>query len=137
LLLITLWWVIPLFILELLTFPFFPYFKSHLLYLVTIAIAILFAVVLGFADSKWNLWKKYDYWGRYSLVLGTYTIQMLVLLFVFGMLSHWNSLEYYGSCPAGSVGMLFLPSIPVYFLLGVILGLVKESAKRKRMRGQQ
>ena len=124
--LISVWYLIPLFILELTTYPFVPYFKSHLLYIAAISISLIFAVAIEFADSKWNLWKKNGYWVKYLLVLGAYTIQMIVIFLAMAILAQWKMLAYYDSCPGGSIGMLFLPSIPLYFIIGAFWGVIRK-----------
>ena len=135
LLFITLWWVIPFFVRDLLAYSFIPYFTSHLLYLVTIAISIVCAITLGFIDGKKDLWNRYEFWGKYLIVIGAYAAQIILIFFVIIFLGSNRLLKYYGGDPEGSVGMLFFPSIVFYLVIGGVLGIIAKAIKwiRKRI----
>jgi hypothetical protein len=129
LLAMTLWWTVPAFILELLAHPFREYFSSHLQYLITIAMCLIWSLVLGIVDAANPLWQKSGYWGRFILVWVFYLLQMTTTLAVFLSLVSSRTIDYYGADPEGSIGMLFLPSVAFYFLLGLGAGTLLELAR--------
>ena len=136
LLFITLWWILPFFVINLLRYPFFPYFTSHLLYLVTITISILFAIALGSIDGKNDLWNRFEFWGKYLMIIGAYAVQIILISFVLVLLGSKQLLDYYDSDPGGSVAMLFQPSIVIYLVLGGVLGIAVKAIPwlKKRIR---
>jgi hypothetical protein len=50
---------------------------------------------------------------------------MIATLVIFLLLDPVLHIDYFDSCPAGSFGMLFIPSIGANFILGALLGLVR------------
>jgi hypothetical protein len=120
----TLWWVMPFFISDLIAHPLFSHFHSHLLYLIVILVSVVFAYLLGVIDARRKLWERSAYWGKYILLCGAYAAQMIVILVLVLSLDEYRLIGYFGRDPESSVGMLFIPSIAVYVLLGAILGLV-------------
>lgn len=129
LLFITLWWIVPFFIRDLLAHPFISYFKSHLLYILAIAISIICSITLGFVDDKMDLWNRYEFWGKYLAVMCAYTVQMGLLLMSVLMLDSFRLISYYGGDAGGSIGLLFLPSIVIYLVIGSLFGIILTAIK--------
>ncbi|HOW55936.1 MAG TPA: hypothetical protein PLR60_14955 [Syntrophorhabdaceae bacterium] len=130
LLCMSLWWVIPFFVVHLVVYPLLAHFRSHLLYVVIIFFSLLFAVTLGFADRKRGLWERYGYWRRYLLLCGTYLLQTAVVLAVLLTLDSRGLLGYFGGDAGGSIGMLLIPSVVIYLLIGAVAGGITELIKR-------
>jgi len=126
----TLWWVMPFFVIDLVAHPIHSHFSSHLLYIIVILISVISAYLLSVSDAKKGLWGRSAYWGKYLLLCGTYAAQMIVILIVVLSLDEYRLIGYFGRDPESSVGMLFVPSILVYTLLGAIVGAVLMVAKR-------
>lgn len=132
LLFISLWWIIPLFIRDLLAYPILSNFNSHLLYLLVITISITCSITLGFIDDKKELWNRYDFWGKYLIAMCAYAAQMILLLTSVFILDSFRLIRYYGGDAGGSVVLLFFPSIVIYFVIGGTLGIIFAAIKWKR-----
>jgi len=120
LLVMTLWWVLPLLAVNLMGHPFLPYMKSHLLYAVIILISVLSTIVLNAVNTATTIWGTVTDWGRYYILCAAYTIQMIVTLLIVLTLDSYRLIGYYKGDPTGSVGMLLVPSVVMYFVLGVV-----------------
>jgi hypothetical protein len=110
----TLWWVIPWFVTDLT--------PDLVTYMTIFLVSGGFAFGLGILDEKYGLWKRSGFWGRYLLLCGAYGLQMTVTLVVVITLDSFHSIRYYAGCPAGSIGMLFFPSIVFNFILAAAIG---------------
>ncbi len=120
LLMMSLWWVLPVFAIHLFRHPFAEYFSSHLLYLVVIGIALLTAAGASVANAMIPRWEDAGPWEKYYWLAAAYTIQMIVTLTITLILDAYHLIRYYGGDAAGSIGMLFIPSVIFYFIVGVI-----------------
>jgi len=120
LLLMTLWWALPLFALHLWRYPSAAYLPSHTLYCVIIGLAIITALGVTLGSSLYPYWKEASLGERYYWLCAAYTAQMVVTLTTVLMLDTYQLIDYYDGDAAGSVGMLFLPSVLFYFALGVL-----------------
>jgi len=129
LLFITLWWIVPFFIRDLRAHPFISYFTSHLLYLLVISISITCSMMLGFVDVKMDLWNRYEFWGKYLTVMCAYTAQMTLVFISVIILDSFRLINYYGGDSGGSIGLLFLPSIVIYLVIGGIIGITLTAIK--------
>ncbi len=58
-----------------------------------------------------------------------YSINMIAILVIALSLSHFRLLEYFGGDPEGSIGMLFIPTIVGYFLLGFAYVFITDWSK--------
>ena len=130
LLVLTLWWILPFMLGDLLNHPFLAHFSSHLLYLVTLLAALFFALVLHGLDNKLNYWEQHAFWGRYLLLAAFYAAQMVTLVAVLVLLDALGLLGYFGGDAGGSVGLVFLPSIGMYVALGAAVGLLWSLYRR-------
>ncbi|HRR40076.1 MAG TPA: hypothetical protein P5244_02470 [Syntrophales bacterium] len=120
LLAMSLWWVLPMFAIHLLLYPFTEYFSSHLLYLIVIGIALLTAAGASIMNVMIPRWEYACPWERYYWLAAAYTVQMIVTLIIALILDAYHLIRYYGGDAAGSIGMLFIPSVLFYFIVGVI-----------------
>ncbi len=130
-----LWWVVPFFVIHLLARPFLSNLRSHLLYVVMILVAMGAAAVVSAVDGKRDLWRRSGYWGKYGLLCGAYAVQGILALAIVVTLDSLGAIGYYGGDAEGSIGMLIVPSILAYFLLGGIAGGVLALVKRTGKRG--
>lgn len=120
----------------LLLFPFVSDFKSHLLYLLVITTAIVFAVALNFIDARMHLWERYAFWGRYLIIVAAYAVQMIFLFIVSCLLDSKGLIKYYGSDPEGGIGMLFFPSVVIYAVIGGVFGFAVKAIHWRKNRSQ-
>lgn len=117
----TLWWVLPLFAVNIMAHPFLPHLQSHLLYIVIIMFSVSAAISLSTVRTTTNVWGDATNWGRYHLLCTAYTIQMIVTLLIVLVLDAFRLIGHYGGGPEVSVEMLFIPSALLYFVLGVFV----------------
>ncbi len=117
----TLWWVLPLFAVNIMAHPFLLNLHSHLLYIVIIVFSVSAAITLSAVRAATNVWDDATNWGRYHLLCTAYTIQMIVTLLIVLVLDAFRLIGYYGGGPEVSVEMLFIPSALLYLVLGVFV----------------
>ena len=126
LLIMTLWWIIPFAARDFWECPLRQYFSSHLIYLLTATASILFAAALGVLDRILNLWQKLRFWGKYLIIMATYAVQMILLVMYLMSLDSQGTLKYYGGDACGSIGIMYLPSIAFYILIGACVGIILQ-----------
>lgn len=126
----TLWWVMPFFIVYLIAYPPPAHLRSHLLYAIVITVSTVSAYILSWLDAKKELWKRSGYWGKYLLLCGAYAAQMAIVLVVVLSLDEYRLIGYFGRDPESCIGMFFVPSILVYVLLGAVVGAVLTLIKK-------
>jgi len=117
----TLWWVVPLFVVNIMTHPSLLHMQSHMVYIVIIFLSASAAFTLIAISAATNIWAYATNWGRYHILCTVYTIQMIFTLLIVLALNACRMIGYYGGDPEGSVGMLFIPSTLLYFVLGVFV----------------
>ena len=117
-LLMTLWWVLPMFIVKVIGHPFLLHMPSHLLYAAIVLLSIGSAVILNGVNKSTNIWVHSTDWGRYHIICAAYTVQMLVTLVVVRVLDVLHLVGYYGGAPENGAEILFVPSALLYFMLG-------------------
>lgn len=121
---ITYVWVLPFFLINLFRYNIFDYIKSYYLYFLVFLVALLAGLVSNLIESKFKIWKRFRYWGKYLLLGIIYTCNIFIILFLYMLLAYFIDFEYFGGCPGGSFGMLFIPSIFAYFIIGFIVTLL-------------
>ncbi len=121
---LTFWWLLPFFILCLLRYPIKEYLNSYYLYFIVFGTTLLFSLLVNLLDIFFKFYREGGYWRKYFIVCGIYVIHMIATLIVYFRLEPVLHIDHFDSCPAGSVGMLFMPSIGANLILGALLGLV-------------
>lgn len=119
------WWIILFFIFALLSYPVGKYFSSYLPFFISFAVIAVYAFFLSFLNSKFNFWERYGHWKRFFVLIGTYSITIISILIIVVTLDSNGLIQYFGGDAGGSFGLLFLPSIILYFILGVLVSGVK------------
>lgn len=132
----TWWWILPFCLADILSHPFRANLRSHALYLVTLAVSLACARLLGWADDRFGLWARWNDWGRWLLVMGAYAVQMALLVAALVFMDARRWLAYYGGDAGGSVGLVYLPSVVFYLAAGTslvaILQVVRWGMRRLR-----
>jgi len=128
----TLWWLLPLFALNVAIHPLFLNLSSHFLYLVLIVIAGLASLAFSATCESAELWTESTPWGQYHVLCAGYTIQMIVSTGVVLYLGSIQAVEYYGAGVERSVALVFIPSVMVYFIAGVVARWISQASRRKK-----
>lgn len=132
--LMTLWWVLPLFAINLAAHAFPTSLRSHLLYLPVILICAAFSAAMGACRPVNDIWHAAGPWKRYFMLCTAYALQMAVTLIVVLTLDAYGLIGYYGGDPEGSIGMLFIPSVLLYFFTGMVAGSAIAVGRRMKSR---
>jgi len=128
------WWILVFLGIDLARYPIHGFLLSYVPYFVALILFMVFAVFLTFLDFKFNWWERMRHWGRFLLLIGSYAITTIAILVIVITLDSWRLIQYFGGDAGGSFGLLFVPSILVYFICGAILSAVltaKQVIKRK------
>ncbi len=129
LLVMTLWWSIPFFIMSLLHYPLVPYLSSYLLYFSIFGATITLIIFINVQKFPAVYWESSSRTRKYFFMCILYSINMIAILVIALSLSHFRLLEYFGGDPEGSIGMLFIPTIVGYFLLGFAYVFITDWSK--------
>ena len=127
--LMPLWWVVPIFILHLINYSPDEYIKSYILFFIVFASTFFTSSIFYFLEKKYHSWENLGYWNKYLIINGAYCVNILLILIIYVIFSSYMLIEYFGSCPAGSFGMLLVPSVLFYLFVGIILGLFRNLRK--------
>ena len=71
---------------------------------------------------------------RYLIISIAYTANMTIILKITFYLRSELILDYFGGDPEGSIGMVFIPSIYGYYVLGAIYALVATIDRNSKSR---
>ena len=77
--------------------------------------------------SKEGPLEQTSFWGKYLMIMSAYTAQMILILISVLLLDSARVLKYYGGDAGGSVGLLYFPSIVIYWFTGAALGILGEA----------
>lgn len=130
--LMTLWWTAPFFCIFLFDYPLSQYLKSYVPFFILLASTVAVSLVLNIADRKFNYWNRFGYWRKYLLLCSTYAVNMGIILAIVITLDSYRLIQYFGGDPEGSIGMFFIPSVIAYFVLGLMLGVIRSIVTGKR-----
>lgn len=118
--LMTFWWSIPAFVIQLQHYPFNKYQSSYLIYHVIFGVTLAYGALL-IKDKKAKKWEELSVRQKFFWLSSRYAINIGLMLLSVGVLSHFHLLEYFGGDGGGSIGMLFVPSVLAYFLPGLLV----------------
>ena len=130
------WWIMPFFGSSLARYPVTAYFSSYVPFLLVFFSIAVSGIILWRMNIKNGFWNRSGHWRRFSILWGTYALSISVALAITLILDSYNMIAYFGGCAAGSFGMLYIPSIVLYFIFGILLSTMLTVAKR-RNRGNQ
>jgi hypothetical protein len=120
LLIIMMWWTMPFFIRDMLTYNSYKYLSSYLTYIIGWSVAIICGTLLNLIESKWIPWNSMRYWGKYATIMMAYIVTVIVIVSIIIILDEYRIVEYFGGDAGGSFGLLYGPSILGYIILGLI-----------------
>jgi hypothetical protein len=130
------WWIIPFLAASVLTHPISEYPRSYLLFLIALGGIVSFAGALNVINLRWQVWGKMGHWGKFLILSGCYTLSVAAILAVTLVLDSYGALDYFGGDAEGSFGMLFIPSVLGYFVLGGIACAVLSAHRTLRKKGK-
>ena len=124
------WWIIPFLAAAVLTHPISEFPRSYSVFLIALGGIASFAGALNVINLRRQIWERTGHWGRVLILIGCYALYVVATLAVTLVFDSYGALDYFGGDAEGSFSMLFIPSVLVYFVLGVIACAVL-SARRK------
>jgi hypothetical protein len=125
LMVMTYWWVLIFFFIRLAHYPLLEHLSSYLLYFVVFAVTLIFAQLANLVEERSSTWERAGYWKRYVLVCCLYGMNMAVILTVTVTLHARGLMGTFGGDPEGSVGVLFVWTIPLYVVIAGVFGICR------------
>ena len=130
----TFWWMAPFLVVALANFSPGHWPRSYVPFMVAIAVTLLLSALCNWLERRQGSWRRSGFWTRYFLLNGWYALNMVLILGVTLTLDSFRLMRYIGGDAEGSFGMLYLPSVLLYLVLGLILGLVRQVWKARQGR---
>ena len=134
-LLLMTWWIFVFFAICLFSYPVAGYLTSYIPFWVAFALTLIFSLFLNLADGAFTFWRRVGYWGKFATLMGSYSSTIIAILIISLILSSHGTISYFGGDPAGSFGMLYIPSIVFYGVIGMVLiiGLTGMRGLKRRL----
>jgi hypothetical protein len=128
LIVMTLWWLIPFFVRDLVDHPINKFEASYNYYWIIFATTLFVSILIFIFESLKGKWKGLTGWGKYFYCVGAYFLNSIII----SMISTPSivQIEYFGADPEGSVGMLFFPMAVLYFLSGAFIYFTIKAIKK-------
>lgn len=126
------WWILPFFVIAIAKFPIAGHVKSYLPFAIAFAVTMLVSVLFNLISAKRGLWARLGHWGKCCSLAAAYMVNVVAILALTLTLDSLDMIEYFGSCPAGSFGMLYIPSVLFYWVGGLAVALVLTLARKGR-----
>ena len=117
-------WVLPFCIRDLAKHPLLRFWDSHLSYAVLIGVPLLAMLTLNALDLRTRFFRRSPGPLRVVALCGAYALTMLVSLALVLGLDSARMLHYYGGDAGGSVGLLIVPSVLAYGVVGAVVSAV-------------
>jgi hypothetical protein len=134
LLIMTFWWMAPFLLVALTGFSPARWPLSYVPFLVAVAVTLLLSALCNRLETRHGYWRRSGFAKRYFLLNGWYALNVGLILAVTLSLDSFRLVGYFGGDPEGSFGMLYLPSVLFYLIVGLILGLVRQIRKARQGR---
>jgi hypothetical protein len=135
LLIMTFWWMAPFLVVALANFSPEHWPRSYVPFLVAVAVTLLLSALCNRLEKRHGSWQRSGCWTRYFLLNAWYALNMVLILTITLSLDSFRLVGYFGGDPEGSFGMLCLPSVLFYLVVGLILGLFRQVRKTRQGRG--
>ncbi|MBU4233240.1 MAG: hypothetical protein L6277_08250 [Desulfobacterales bacterium] len=134
LLIMTFWWMAPFLLVALARFSPALWPLSYVPFLVAVAVTLLLSALCGRLEKRHGYWRRSGFGKRYFLLNGWYALNVGLILAVTLTLDYFHLVGYFNGDPEGSFGMLYLPSVLVYLVLGLILGVARQVRQARQGR---
>lgn len=126
LIIMTYWWIVPFFIIGLISFPLRQYIDSYYPFFIAFIITIIIGFICGALEGRYDYWHRSGYWKKYFIINGIYLLNIIFILIITLILDCFHFIKYFGGDAAGSFGMLYIPSVIFYLLFGLIVGWLRR-----------
>ncbi|MDP3182131.1 MAG: hypothetical protein Q8M54_04855 [Desulfobaccales bacterium] len=113
----------PFFIIALSSFSLFSHIDSYYPFFIAFIITVILSYLMGLLEKRTGYWDRSGYWGKYIILNGLYILNIALILVMTLSLDYFRLIKYFGGDAAGSFGMLYIPSVMFYLLLGLIGGI--------------
>jgi len=131
-LLLMAWWIVPFFLLALASYPVGAYRTSYVPFLAAFTVIAVCAFLLSHLDARLDFWERSGLWRKYFVLTGAYAVTIGLVLAATLTMDAFYLVGYFGGDAAGSFGMLYLPSVIVYFVSGALFCAAASVLKRHR-----
>jgi hypothetical protein len=121
------WWILVCFVIQLYSYPVASYLSSYLIYLIAFIFTICGAALLNLLESRFELWSHRGLCGKLILLTIAYTATIganLIAIMIFDSLNYhlrYGLDLYFGGDAGGSFGLLYVPSIVIYWGIGMVV----------------
>ncbi|GEM_PF-934783 len=113
-------WLLPFCIRDLMKHSLVADWDSHLLYAVLFGTAIVAMLTLNGLQLLTD-WRRHGVWLQVLSICGGYALAMFISLVIILTLDSARVLHYYGGDAGGSVGLLIVPSVIAYSVIGAVV----------------
>jgi len=120
-------WLLPFWVRDLLHYPLIKYWNSHLLYAILLGTTILTMLVFNILQSVRDSWNQSGIMIRILSICSGYTIAMIIGFIFMLYLSSVRVLDYFGGDPEGSISMAIIPSVILYWVIGIVIGYIADA----------
>jgi hypothetical protein len=134
LLIMIFWWMTPFLLVALARFSPARWPLSYVPFLVAVAVTLLLSALCGRLEQRHGYWRRSGFAPRYFLLNGWYALNVCLILAVTLSLDYLHLVGYFNGDPEGSFAMLYLPSVLLYLVGGLILGLARQVRKARQGR---
>jgi hypothetical protein len=134
LLIMTFWWMAPFLLVALANFSPEHWPLSYTPFLVAVAVTLLLSALCNQLEKRHRYWRRSGFAKRYFLLNGWYLLNVALILALTLSLDSVHLVGFFGGDPEGSFGMLYIPSVLFYLVLGLILGLARQVRKARQGR---
>lgn len=95
-------------------------------YILSFVSGLIIVVIINYAFNQILKWEKLNIWKKYLALGASYLITSIFVINVIIYACNPLKCDYFESCPLGSFALLILPSIALYFLVGLIILLLMK-----------
>ena len=134
--LMTFWWILPLFVLALFRYPISVFINSYYPFFVAFIVTLLISFIVNIIETRTDYWGCSGYWKKYLIVNGVYALNVLTILVVSITLDSVGLIGFFSGDPEGSFEMLYVPSVGFYLLLGLVIRIITSIFCIKRSKAQ-
>ncbi len=114
-------WIFVFFVICVFSCPVTRYLTSYIPFFVAFSLSLIFSLLLNLAEGVFAFWRRMGYWGKFAILMGFYSSNIIAILIISLILSSHGVISYFGGDPEGSFGMLYIPSIFFYGVVGTVL----------------
>ena len=126
---ITWGWIIPFFLMAV-AYDGLRDQKSYTPFWVAFGITFTLGTLSTVVELATGLWRRSPGWLRFLLLGGLYFINIYAIVDITVYLDQIGKVAYFGGDACGSFGMLYWPSVIMYFLIGLPIVAIRSLYRR-------